>query len=86
MPANSRAHTNPYDRKHRAIRKQALANLIDGTPCPFSFCQQPMYHSQPLDWDHTTRSITHAHCNRRHGQYLGEQSKQRTRRRRLPVW
>jgi hypothetical protein len=59
-----------YGANHQRARRQALATLIDGTPCPR--CGLPMDHSQPLDLDHTDdragyRGLAHRRCNARAG-------------------
>lgn len=57
-----------YGADHQRIRRRALEELIEGTPCPR--CQEPMTRDQALDLDHTDdRSgylgLSHAACNRR---------------------
>jgi 5-methylcytosine-specific restriction endonuclease McrA len=72
-----------YGYAHRKQRAEALAMLIDGTPCPL--CRLPMLKGkQSLELDHvvplalTGRDsgngpvrLVHARCNQRRGARLG---------------
>lgn len=75
-----------YDWEHRRARAAALKAMQPDTPCPF--CQQPMVRGMALDYDHYPplalggggiRRLTHASCNRRAGQALG-QARRRARK------
>jgi hypothetical protein len=55
-----------YGAKHQRRRRQALAALIDGTPC--SRCFRAMYRWQALDLDHSDDrtaylGLAHRRCN-----------------------
>lgn len=68
-----------YGNEHKKARQRLLAELVDGTPCPF--CGQPMRRDQRLDLDHSEPSsrhfgapgdrLTHAVCNRKDGSRRG---------------
>jgi hypothetical protein len=92
---------NAYGNEHQKARAQALALLVDGTPCPR--CKRPMHHWQKLDYDHVVplclggamdgqRLLSHAKCNRSAGAALGNRLRGKTTRKpkrrikRKPRW
>jgi len=62
-----------YGAQHKALRRDLLAALIPGTPCPQTFpdgtvCGRPMYATQALHLGHTQDKrgylgLVHAACN-----------------------
>lgn len=68
-----------YGWEHQQARREALAQMPDGAPCPF--CQRGMSKDMRLDYDHypplaagpglaRVRRLSHASCNRRAGQAI----------------
>lgn len=70
-----RTGPHKYGAAHQRTRALALKRMVEGTPCPF--CGLPMSKIPVLDargrkrvlldWDHTTKSLSHPSCNRAHG-------------------
>jgi hypothetical protein len=61
------ANVRGYGRAHQLVRLKALAEFVDGSPCPR--CELPMHEGQRLDMDHADdRSgylgLSHSWCNR----------------------
>lgn len=74
-----------YGWAHQQARRQALAALHDGAPCPR--CGRPMWRVQAklLDLDHTDdragyHGLAHRGCNRRAGQARSAQVQRRRTR------
>lgn len=66
-------------RQHRNARAIAIANMVDGTLCPYCHCA--MTKLMHLDYDHVVpivfggidgpMRLSHAHCNRSAGAVMG---------------
>jgi hypothetical protein len=59
-----------YGGEHKMLRRKALAELVDGSPCPR--CGGAMHAGQDLDLDHADDGtgylgLSHSECNRRAG-------------------
>lgn len=75
--------TRGYGAAHQAQRRQALAALTPGQPCPR--CGHSMWPGQALDLDHTDDRATylglaHAKCNRAAGARKGNRMRGQRRR------
>lgn len=91
-PEGSATTRRGYGGEHQKARTRALAQLEEGTPCPF--CGRPMYPEQELDYDHTVplaqggqdspRRLSHSSCNRRAGGRLGAALRNGSARRTAP--